>query len=162
MVNNIWLNKNKHMKKIIVTITAALLFAFTHAADKVEKWIEHSFQSEFPGATHASWSKIENKDLYAVRFVFNNEARMAYFDVDGNYLAVVKGIPEEELPTQVRKEIAGIVNNSDITTFEEINRQGEISYLLQCRTKGQMKAYHVTKNGSIIEIKLREAVVSKK
>lgn len=150
------------MKKIIITVAAVLLLAFTHAADKVKKRVEHSFQSEFPGAIHASWSKIENKDLYAVRFVFNEEARMAYYDADGNCLAVVKGVREEELPTQVRKEITGIINNSDITTFEEINRQGEISYLLQCRSKGEVKAYHVSNNGNITEIKLKDALIQKK
>ena len=150
------------MKKIITTITAVLLFVCTYAADKVEKWIEHSFHAEFPGATHAAWSKIEDKNFYTVRFILNNEARMAYFDADGNYLAVVKGIREEELPTQVRNEITRLINNSDITTAEEINRHGEISYLLQCQTKGQTKAYHLTKNGNITEIKFKEVFVSKK
>ena len=80
------------MKKIIVTIITVLLFAFTHAADKVEEWIEHSFHSEFPGATHASWSKFDNSDLFAVRFVYNGEARMGYSDIDGICLALAEGI----------------------------------------------------------------------
>ena len=73
------------MKKFILTIAANLFFAVTYATDKVEKNIERSFQSEFPGATHVSWSKIESSGLYIVRFAYDGEGLMAYFDTDGNY-----------------------------------------------------------------------------
>ena len=80
------------MKKIIVTITAVLLFVAVYATDKVEKTMERSFQSEFPGATHASWLKIKNTNIYSVRFVQGGEALMAYFDTDGNYLGIAKSV----------------------------------------------------------------------
>ena len=150
------------MKKIIVTIITVLLFAFTHAADKVEEWIEHSFQSEFPGATHASWSKIDNSDLYAVRFVYNSEARMAYYDIDGNCLALVKGIQYGELPLQMRKVIDHSVKDADMPSIVEINMLGETSYLLQFRNGGPIKSYDVTKIGCSKEIKLKEVLIQKK
>jgi hypothetical protein len=149
------------MKKIIVTIITVFLFAFTHAADKVEKQVEHSFQSEFPRATHASWLKIDNSDLYAVRFVYNNEARMAYYDTDGSRLAIVKSIQEDQLPLQVRKAMNSIVSNEDMPTIVEINMLGETSYLFQFQDEGSIKSYHVIKNGSSKEIKLKEILIQK-
>lgn len=149
------------MKKIIVTIITVFLFAFTHAADKVEKQVEYSFQSEFPGATHAWWLKIDNSDLYAVRFVYNNEARMAYYDTDGSRLAIVKSIQEDQLPLQVRKAMNNTINNEELPTIVEINMLGETSYLFQFQDEGSTKSYHVSKNGSSKEIKLKEILVQK-
>lgn len=144
------------MKKIIVTITAVLLFVAVYATDKVEKTIERSFQSEFPGATHASWLKIKNTNIYSVRFVQGGEALMAYFDTDGNYLGIAKSILEENLPSPVKKSFSRINPTGALTTSEQLNVNGQISYLFYFKESGQKKAYQINEGGGIKKIRIKD------
>ncbi|HLO37963.1 MAG TPA: hypothetical protein VK173_05720 [Lacibacter sp.] len=148
------------MKKIIVTIAAFLFFAVTYATDKVEKNIERSFQSEFPGATHASWSRIESSGLYAVRFVYNGEGLMAYFDIDGNYLAVARNILEHNLPLSVKKTFSTINTSGALATSQELTVLGETSYLFQFKEGDQLKTYQVYTDGSIKRIKIKKLLTN--
>jgi hypothetical protein len=147
------------MKKIILTITAILFFAVTYATDKVGKNVERSFQSEFPGATHISWSKVDNSDLYAVRFVYGHEAMMAFFNKEGNYLAIAKSIPEENLPVLVKRSFSKINVSGALATIEQINMNGETSYLFRFKEEGLKKTYHINEDGSIKRIKIKDAIL---
>jgi hypothetical protein len=148
------------MKKIIVTITAALFFIAAFATGNVEKNIERSFKSEFPGATHVAWIKVDNSDVYAVRFVYGREAMMAYFDTEGKYLAIVKSILEEDLPSQVKRSISRINPSGALATTEQISMLGETSYLIQFREGGKKKAYQIGEDGSIKLTKIKEVLNS--
>ncbi len=146
------------MKKIIVTITAVLFFITDFATGNVEKNIERSFQSEFPGATHVSWLKVYNSDLYVVRFVYGREAMMAYFDTEGNQLAIVKSIQEDNLPLQVKRSFSKINVSRALASIEQINMMGETSYLFVFKESGQKKAYQISEDGSVKRIKIKEAL----
>lgn len=146
------------MKKFILTIAVILFFAATYATDKVEKNIERSFQSEFPGATHTSWSKIESSGLYTVHFVYDSERLIAYFDTDGNFLAVARNILEHNLPLSVKKTFSKISNAGALATSQELTVMGETSYLFQFKYGEQMKTYQVYSNGSIKRIKIRKLI----
>ncbi|QNA44783.1 hypothetical protein [Lacibacter sediminis] len=148
------------MKKSIVTFTAVLFFIAAFATGNVEKNIERSFQSEFPGATHVSWIKVDNSDLYAVRFVYGREAMMAYFDADGDYLAIVKSILEEDLPLQVKRSISRINPSGALATTEQISMMGETSYLVQFRERGHKKVYQIGEDGSIKLTRIKEVINS--
>jgi hypothetical protein len=148
------------MKKFILTIAAILFFAATYATDKVEKNIERSFQSEFPGATHISWSRIESSGLYTVHFVYDSERLMAYFDTDGNCLAVARNILEHNLPLSVKKTFSKISNAGALATSQELTVMGETSYLFQFKDGEQMKTYQVYSNGNIRRIKVRKLATS--
>jgi hypothetical protein len=150
------------MKKIIVTISAVLLLVAVYATDKVEKNIERSFQSEFPGATHVSWIKIDNSDLYAVRFVYGHEAMMAYFNTEGNYLAIVKSILEENLPLQVKRTFSKVNASGVLATIEQIQMMGETSYIFVFKEGGQKKVYQISEDGRIKLAKITDILNSKR
>lgn len=149
------------MKKIIVTITAVLLFVAVYATDKVEKTIERSFESEFPGAKHVSWVKLKNTNIYSVRFVQAGEAFIAYFDIDGNYLAIAKSILEDNLPPWVKKSLSKINPTGALTTSEQINMKGEISYLFYFKENGEKKAYQISEGGGIKRVRMKEIAKGK-
>ncbi|MEJ8842003.1 hypothetical protein WG954_06360 [Lacibacter sp. H375] len=150
------------MKKIIVTITAVLFFITAFATGNVETNIERSFQSEFPGATHVTWIKIDNSDVYAVRFVYDREAMMAYFDKEGNYLAIVKSFLEEDLPVQVRRSFYKVNASGALATIEQIQMMGETSYLFVFKENGQKKVYQISEDGSIKLAKITDVHNSKR
>jgi hypothetical protein len=143
------------MKKIVVTIAAILLFTIAIAGVDVEKNVTVAFRTVFPGATHESWTKIENTNLYMVRFVQGQETLLAYFDSDGNYVAVAKSVLEKALPPSVKKSFRKINPLSAVATIEQLNIKDKIIYLVYVNERGESKAYKINEHGSIIRMRDR-------
>jgi hypothetical protein len=142
------------MKKFLVTLIALFSFAFSFATDDVvNRTAERSFYKQFPEAKYASWVKIEQSNLYAVRFIYDGEALMAYFDEEGAYVAVARNMPAENLPFLVKNAFLKISSSGTVLNSEELNMNGETSYMFGIREKEGIKMYRIYADGYTEKIK---------
>lgn len=148
------------MKKIIVTFAAVLFAVVAFATDFIDKNIQLAFQAEFPGATHATWTTVKHANLYTVRFVHQGKTLIAYFDRDGNYLAIASAIVEENLPLPVKKSLRKIKPLGVVVTAEKITFLGETSYLFSFNENGQTKAYQIKEDGGRRRMRVKNIVTN--
>ena len=97
------------MKKIIVLLTACLLFSLMSfsqkvTADKVPVPVKEAFTKKFPAATDVKY-EMEKKD-YEINFKDKGVAMSANFDATGKWIETETEIKESDLPKEVTVSVA--------------------------------------------------------
>lgn len=118
------------MKKITMMLAMVLTigtsFAFT-GEEAINKQALNAFKKEFVGATEAAWTVGGN--YYKVTFSLNNQKLFAYYNMQGDFLAVTRNISSLQLPltlqTSLKKSYKGFWI-SDL--FEVANNDGTNYY----------------------------------
>lgn len=125
------------MKKLVLTLVmfASLLGAATASDGSSKKTnvndrIESAFKKEFAGATSVTWEHIRKHDIYEAKFIFNYERLNAYFDVEGNLIAMGRFVTESNLPLVLRKNIHERFDEYTICEVVEYTTNNETSYLV--------------------------------
>ena len=141
------------MKKIIVLLSACLLFAFfgytqTLPAEKVPAPVNESFAKKFPAATSVAY-KMEKSD-YKVTFKDKAIGMSANFNSKGEWLETQTIMIESDLPKEVLTSVAtnfvGFVI-TDITRIDGPNnvlnyemhlKKGTVAEMVKFSPKGEI------------------------
>ena len=119
------------MKKMIMLVamvfTLSTMYAFT-GEEAVSKQAVNNFKTEFKGATEANWTT--GKNFYKVTFTLSDQKLYAYYNMEGDFIAVSRYISSIQLPLTLQ---TGLKNDyskywiSDL--FEMADKQGTTYYV---------------------------------
>jgi hypothetical protein len=145
------------MKRIIavllLVVTLASGNAFAISGDGVSPRARKIFEKEFPDASYAKWEKIDNTELYQVRFVYRDQALLSFIHEDGTVLGTARNIQVNSLPflanEMLNKKFAGY----SILQVEELTTASEVSYFVIIENEKVKLNLRVFNNGSYNELK---------
>ena len=144
------------MKKIILTLAIAISSFAVFASDvNVNAKVLSSFNREFAEATDVQWSAGDN--FFKADFVYNSQHVSAFYDVQGEMLAMTRNISSLDLPiglqTNLRKDYSDYwisdlfeVSNSEGTEYYITLEKADCQITLKSTGNGKWKTYRkVTK-----------------
>ncbi len=119
------------MKLLIITFALAFsVFSQNAFADetKVSPIVLKSFQHQFTTATAVDWTITAN--FYKVQFVLNDQHVTAFYEGDGNLIAVIRNITSDQLPVKLQAELKKDLEHNWISElFEITNEEGTEYYV---------------------------------
>ena len=115
----------KIMKMLEMVLIISTSFAFT-GEDAVNKKALNSFKSEFVGATDAAWTSGSN--YYQVAFTMNDQKLFAFYNTDGDFMAVTRYISSFQLPLKLQGSLKKSYGNYWITDLFEMAASDETGY----------------------------------
>ena len=117
------------MKKIMMilalVLTVSTTFAFT-GEEAVSKRALNSFKSEFAGATDAAWTTGSN--YYKVAFTMSDQKLFAFYNTDGEFVAVSRYISSFQLPLKLQGSLKKSYGNYWISDLFEMSASDETGY----------------------------------
>jgi hypothetical protein len=120
------------MKKSILTIsimlTVALTTAFANNNDGIFQRAKESFNSSFNTASSVKWQ--QEKNFVKATFIMNDQVMNAYYNNDGDLIAITRNILSDQLPINLMADIKKNYNNHWITDLFEIAAEGQTSYYI--------------------------------
>jgi hypothetical protein len=123
------------MKKIMMVLALVLTvgtsFAFT-GEEAVSKQAINAFKKEFAGATEAAWTVGSN--FYKVTFTLNDQKLFAYYNTQGDFLAVTRYISSLQLPLSLQTSLKRSYNNYWITDLFEVAKNDGTNYYVTLET----------------------------
>ena len=123
------------MKKIMMMLALALTigtsFAFT-GEEAISKQALNAFKKEFSGATEAAWTVGNN--YYKVTFSLNDQKLFAYYNTQGEFLAVTRNISSLQLPLSLQTSLKRSYNNYWISDLFEVASNDGTNYYVTVET----------------------------
>jgi len=115
------------MKKIMMMLALLTLTAsFAFGGERINKAALSAFQSEFVGATDVTWTT--SRDYYEVMFTFNGQKLFAFYNNDGEFMAVTHFISSVQLPHHLAKTLKRSLDKYWISDLFEIGNDDTTSY----------------------------------
>jgi hypothetical protein len=117
------------MKKIIImlAVTISSLAAFA-GEENVNKKVLNAFSQEFAGAKDVKWTT--NETFYKASFVFNGQYVYAFYQLDGELLAMTRNISSLDLPISLQTSLKKGYEGYWISDLFEIsNNEGTKYYI---------------------------------
>lgn len=119
------------MKKIMMVLALALTvttsFAFT-GEEAISRQALTTFKNEFSGATNTAWSVGHN--YFKVTFTLNDQQLIAYYNNQGEFIAMTRFISSFQLPLNLQKSLRKSFKTSWVTDlFEVANDEGTTYYV---------------------------------
>jgi len=117
------------MKKVIIALgLMAITFGSTAiASDKeIDKTVQQAFNKEFAGAADVQWHA--NDQYVQVEFTFNSMRLAAYYNNEGETLAVVRNIYFSSLPLALQMNLKKIGKGYWITKICEVTTHDGTQY----------------------------------
>jgi len=117
------------MKKIMMIL--ALIFTVSAGfaspgEEAVSKQALNSFKSEFAGATDVAWTVGTN--YYKVAFTLSDQKLFAFYNNQGEFLAVARYISSLQLPLSLQSSLKKSSGNYWITDLFEMANDNETTY----------------------------------
>jgi hypothetical protein len=110
-------------------LTVALTtMAFAKDDEGVSKRTKESFNSSFNTATSVNWQ--QEKEFVKATFTLNNQVMCAFYDNEGNLLAITRNILSDQLPINLLTDLRKNYNNLWITDLFELAADGQTSYYI--------------------------------
>ena len=100
-------------------------FAYT-GEEAVSSQALRSFQSEFAGATDVNW--IAGKNYYKAEFTLDNQKMFAFYDTEGEFMAVTRYISSFQLPLNLQRTLKKSYSNYWISDLFEVASYDETGY----------------------------------
>src|SRR6478736_4397592 len=123
------------MKKIMMilalVLTVGTSFAFT-GEEAVNKQALNAFKKEFASATDAAWTVGTN--FYKVTFSLNDEKLFAYYNTQGEFLAVTRNISSLQLPLTLQTSLKRSYSNYWISDLFEVAKSDGTNYYVTLET----------------------------
>ena len=144
------------MKKLFVTVAVALLVGLTSfAADirKINQRVQAAFEKEFTTATNVSWEELKNQDIYHVSFIYANEVMEAYYNGDGEMIALARHLSQERLPLLVAKSLKQNFGKYQFKSASEYMSVDATSYIITLENEKSTIVTRVYNNGAADVIK---------
>ena len=112
---------------LALVLTLSTSFAFT-GEEAVNKKALNGFKSEFAGATDAAWTTGSN--FYKVAFTLNDQKLFAYYNAEGEFMAVTRFISSFQLPLNLQTSLKKSYSNYWISDlFEMASNEGTNYYV---------------------------------
>jgi len=109
------------MKKMIIALamvfSLSTMYAFT-GEEAVNKQVLTAFKTEYAGATDAAWTVGNN--YYKVAFTMNEQKLFAYYNMQGEFMAVTRNISSFQLPLGLQSSLKKSYSNYWISDLFEI------------------------------------------
>src|SRR5688572_3494516 len=116
------------MKKIIIMLAIALSSFTVFAGEGVSSKVLDAFNKEFTGAKEVQW--INADEFYKASFVFNGQNVSAFYQLDGELIAVTRNLSSLELPISLQTNLKNKYSGYWISDlFELSNREGTHYYI---------------------------------
>ncbi|HET9825885.1 MAG TPA: hypothetical protein VFP87_11155 [Chitinophagaceae bacterium] len=119
------------MKKIMMILALILTlttsWAFT-GEEAINKQALNAFKTEFAGASDAAWTVGTN--YYKVAFTLNDQKLFAFYNSEGEFMAVTRYISSLQLPLNLQANLKKASGNYWISDlFEFANSDGTAYYV---------------------------------
>lgn len=155
------------MKKMILSVVVVMSLiggkAFAGEDEKVNSRAKEAFSKEFPAAEFAKWEEIENGEFYLVRFYYDQQGFVAYYNTQGQMIATARLVTRESLPLRVSQVMKKMHNESDILKIEELTMEGTLSYFVTVENDAARILLRIYHDGTVHKIKEeKKKSVSKK
>ena len=135
---------------LMVSIPAARLMAGTN--DEITTMARRTFEKEFTEAQSVKWDKLKDVNMYTVRFIYREQALVAWIDEDGALAATVRSWNRENLPFMVSATIARRYKDFTVTKVEELATPIDVSYLFYVENEKSRIVVRIYGNGGYYEI----------
>ena len=120
------------MKKSILLIVTVLFVGMTSLMANNKEGINEkaltSFQKEFKNATEVQWES--GNHYLRVSFSFNEQVLTAYYNEEGERLAVIRNIRTTELPMGLMENLKQSYSNYWISDLFEFHGREEAAYYI--------------------------------
>ena len=119
------------MKKMMIAL--ALMFSITMSyaftgEEAVSKQVLAAFKTEYAGATDVAWTA--GNSYYKVAFTMNEQKLFAYYNTEGEFMAVTRNISSFQLPLNLQSSLKKSYSNYWISDlFEMANNEGTAYYV---------------------------------
>ena len=118
----------KKMTMLLVMVFAlSTMYALT-GEEAVNKKVLAAFKTEFAGATEASWTAGNN--FYKVAFTMNEQRLFAYYDTEGEFIAVTRYFSSIQLPLNLQSSLKKSYKNYWISDLFEIASNDGTGYYI--------------------------------
>jgi hypothetical protein len=117
------------MKKIMIILALAFTVSTSFASigeESVNQQALNSFQSEFASASDVVWTVGSN--YYKVTFTLSDQKLFAFYNSQGEFLAVARYISSFQLPIHLQTDLKKSYNNYWISDLFEVSGNDESSY----------------------------------
>jgi hypothetical protein len=118
------------MKRLVLAIITFLSFSFvTHANDfEISTTVLQSFNKSFKNASEVKWTSTDQ--YYKADFVFNGQNVCAFYNSDGNLLAVTRHLLSTALPVALQANLKTDYEEYWISDLFEISNDQGTSYFI--------------------------------
>ena len=120
------------MKKSILTWALILMVgvstSFAHGKEGVSEKIMNSFKKEFTEAKDVQWEST--KDFAKATFTMTGQVMFAYYNNDGNLLAVTRNIVAAQLPISLLNEVKKSYSDFWISDLFEMSSENNTTYYI--------------------------------
>ena len=125
------------MKRIIMSallLTTITISSFANNVAGVSQKAISSFKKSFQTAEVVRWEIKDN--IYKVTFKNFDKEMFAYYNVNGEQIAVTRNIHIDQLPLTLAAELKGKYGQGWLTELFEISSNGETAYFatIECST----------------------------
>jgi hypothetical protein len=123
------------MKKIIImlaiTISSLAVFA---GEENVNKKVLNAFSREFAGAKDVKWTAHET--FYKASFVFNGQYVYAFYQLDGEMMAMTRNISSLDMPMKLQTSLKNNYSGYWISDLFEISNNDGTNYYITMENAG--------------------------
>jgi hypothetical protein len=149
---------------MIMTLIAALTAQLAWAGDEegVTAMAKRNFEKEFPGALYVKWEKLERTDACMVRFVYNDQALLSYFNDDGNMIATIRNVEKQNLPFRISETLFKKYKDYKVLRIEELIMGSDVSYLAELENEKSKLHVRLYNSGMSHEMKKEKKKSEKK
>ena len=121
------------MKRLVLTFAIALTFIGFSSFKAIDDSIApeaavKSFKSAFKSATEVSWSITEN--LYKANFSLNGQYVSAFYNAEGQMIALTKNLSSLELPIALQAKLKKNYDGYWISDLIEVANEEGTSYYI--------------------------------
>lgn len=117
------------MKKIImlaIVLTTITITSFANGTADINRKAISTFNKSFSYAEDVRWEVRSN--VYKVTFKSNGKEMYAYYNADGDQIALTRNIHIEQLPLTLASELKSRYEDNWLTELFEISANGETDY----------------------------------
>lgn len=119
---------------LAVMLTTITISSFAGNISGVNQKVLSSFNRSFKNAEVVRWEMKDN--LYKITFKNFDKEMFAYYDADGDQVAISRNIHIDQLPMALGAELKSRFSQGWLTELFEISSNGETAYYatLECAT----------------------------
>src|SRR5687767_13592663 len=127
------------MKKSILTwaliVMVGVSTSFAHGIEGVSEKIMNSFKKEFADAKDVQWEST--KDFAKATFTIHGQVMFAYYNGEGNQLALTRNIVASQLPITLLSDVKKNYSEYWISDLFEMSSNNETTYYITLETGDQ-------------------------
>jgi hypothetical protein len=135
------------MKKIILMLAITISsFAAFAGEENVNTKVLNAFNREFTGAKDVKWTA--NKTFYKASFVFNGQYVYAFYQLDGELMAMTRNITSLDLPVKLQTGLKKGYEGYWISDLFEISNSEGTKYYITMEKANSKIVLKSTSDGS--------------